>query len=102
MTVPFMATSIESAMPADTMPAPRLPSTTAMASEAGLGETAIAAAGSTYCTAAFTNMYRTPTRATPKIKARGNVAFRIADFSRNHVQVIPAVVGPQARPPAQP
>ena len=38
MTVPFMATSIESAMPAETMPAPALPKTTAMALDAGRGD----------------------------------------------------------------
>ncbi len=97
MTVPFMATSMESAMPADTMPAPRLPSTTAMASEAGRGEAAIAFDGSTYCTAAFTSMYRMPTNATPKIRASGNIAFRIANLAGDHVQVVPSIVSPQRR-----
>ena len=71
MIVPFIATIIERAMPAETIPAPKWPSTRVSASEAGRCEMAIALAGSTYCTAAFTRMYSAPTVATPKIKAIG-------------------------------
>ena len=56
MTVPFKVTSMEIAMPAVTRLAPARPNTRATASEAGRSETAIAAAGSTYCTAALTMM----------------------------------------------
>ena len=56
MMVPFIATSIETAIPTDTIPAPTLPSTAAVASEAGRCEVATIFAGSTYCTAALTSM----------------------------------------------
>jgi len=56
MMVPFKVTSMEIAMPADTRLAPARPSTSATASDAGRSEPATAAAGSTYCTAAFTRM----------------------------------------------
>ena len=36
-----------------------------------------------------------PDQRHPEDQRSGNVAFRIADFSRDHVQVIPAIVGPQ-------
>ena len=56
MMVPFSATSMDSAMPAETMAAPQAPTATAVASDAGRGEAAMLAAGSTYCTAALVSM----------------------------------------------
>ena len=55
------------------------PITSATASEAGRGEAAIALAGSTYCTPAFTSTYNTPTVATPAISAIG--IFRSGRFT---------------------
>ena len=45
MTVPFRATSMDSAMPAETMAAPHAPTATAVASDAGRCEAAMLAAG---------------------------------------------------------
>ena len=56
MMVPFSVTSMDSAMPAETMAAPQAPTATAVASDAGRSEAAMVAAGSTYCTAALVSM----------------------------------------------
>ena len=56
MMVPFRVTSMDSAIPAETMAAPQTPTAIAVASDAGRGEAAMLAAGSTYCTAALVNM----------------------------------------------
>src|SRR2546427_8441201 len=67
MMVPFKVASMEMAMAADTRLAPVRPSTRATASEAGRSEVATAEVGSTYCTAALTRMYNSPTVATPQM-----------------------------------
>src|SRR4051812_32860146 len=111
-------------MPAETNPAPKPPSMTAMASEAGLAAAAIAPAGNTQPGPKTPSFARHGIRSRPRsgrnrpsrqhilhrriyqhvqntdqrdAKNQGswNVPFRTADFSRNHVQVIPAVVSPQ-------
>src|ERR1035438_2447715 len=73
MMVPFGVTSIDRAIPADTIAAPHSPTAIAVASDAGRGEAAMLAAGSTYCTAAFVNIYSTATMPTPAISAIGMV-----------------------------
>ena len=73
MLLPFNVANIESAMPTDTSPAPIGPHAIDIACDAGRGDTAIAAAGITYCTAAFTPMYSRPTAATPKISEIGRL-----------------------------
>src|SRR5690242_20684280 len=73
MMLPFSVTIIDSAIPADTTAAPAAPSAIAVASLAGLGEAAIALAGITYWTAAFTAMYSAATTATPLISATGKL-----------------------------
>ena len=56
ITVPFSDTSIDSAIPAETIAAPHSPTATAVACDAGRCDAAMLAAGSTYCTAALVSM----------------------------------------------
>ena len=95
--VPLSVTSMEIAMPADTMLAPMCPMTRATASEAGRGEAAIALAGSTYCTPAFTSTYRSTDCSHAGNQRNRNIALRLLYLAGDHVQVVPAVIGPQRR-----
>src|SRR3984957_15894978 len=80
MMVPFSVTSMDTAMPAETMLAPQCPIINATASEAGRGDAAITLAGNTYCTPAFTRMYNTPT--VPKHESRGQRSFFSGYFTK--------------------
>ena len=88
---------MDNAMPADTMPAPKLPSTTAMASEAGLCEAGNRSRRQYILHRGIYQHVQDPDQGDSEDQCPRNVALRIADFSRDHVQVIPAVVGPQRR-----
>src|SRR4051812_48521880 len=69
--VPFNVTTIESAMAQVMTAALAGPSTILVITETADFEAASSCAGITYCTAAFINMYRTPTTAIPAINPQG-------------------------------
>ena len=83
-------------MPAETSNAPNRPIAIRVAAEAGTGDAATAAAGITYCTAAFTPIKHGHNGHTGDQRQR-NAALGIADFAAHHVEVVPAVIGPKSR-----
>ena len=95
MMVPFKATSIENAIPAETMAAPHAPTLIAMASEAGRSRGGHGGGRHYVLHRGVQNHVQRTDHGDAENQGDGDAAFGTADFSGDHVEVVPTVVGPE-------
>src|SRR5271167_2916921 len=92
ITVPFSATSMDSAMPAETMAAPHGPTATAVASDAGRCN---ARCRKYVLHRRIGQHVEHGDRANSGNQRDWDCATRITNLTADHVQVVPSVVGPK-------